>query len=191
MLRAGRGLPLRLGKGATLRVVNTYGTQVVDLWAFAGFDAFEPMSMAHTRLYDTRTTPGVGTVFHTVLHRPVLAFTEDTSPGVHDWSLPACDTERYARLGHEGHHANCAENLSLALALEGLSLPYVPAPLNLFENVGMTGIAAPVSRPGDAVTLTAVAPCLVCLSACPQDMLPTNGPEMRPRDVELEVHAVP
>ena len=38
---------MRLGLGDRLRVVNTHGSQVVDLWAMAADDVLESMSMLH------------------------------------------------------------------------------------------------------------------------------------------------
>lgn len=80
-------------------------------------------------------------------------------------------------------------------AVHELGLPdacRVPQPLNLFMNVpvgdnGTLDIEPPVSRPGDMVTLRAVRPVVVVLSACPQDLAPTNGAHHEPRDVELRL----
>ena len=70
--------------------------------------------------------------------------------------------------------------------------PVTPAPFNLFENApflpgGSVEIAAPLSRPGDRVDLLLHLDALVVLSACPQDMVPTNGADMTPRDVEIRI----
>ena len=74
----------------------------------------------------------------------------------------------------------------------GHSLFNVPCPLNLFENAplvseGTTDVLPPLSRPGDAVELVALLNVIICLSACRQDMVPTNGEDMMPRDVEVEI----
>ena len=70
----------------------------------------------------------------------------------------------------------------------------VPTALNLFMNVpvapdGSFKILPPVSRPGDHVSFRAELDCLIALSACPVDMLPLNGPDRRPRDVEYPIAA--
>jgi uncharacterized protein YcgI (DUF1989 family) len=44
--RQGRAQPL--SSGARIRIVNTYGSQVVDTWAFNATDPDEFMSMEHT-----------------------------------------------------------------------------------------------------------------------------------------------
>ena len=44
-----------------------------------------------------------------------------------------------------------------------------------------------MSKPGDRLTLRAEIDCIVVLSACPQDMVPINGPDMRPVELHFEV----
>jgi uncharacterized protein YcgI (DUF1989 family) len=53
---------------------------------------------------------------------------EDTSPGVHDTLIPACDPERYRLLGAAPGHASCAENFKAALRDLGVGCPEVPDP---------------------------------------------------------------
>lgn len=190
-LKAGTGRAFHLGQGATLRVENTFGTQVVDTWAFRADDLTEFMSMEHTRVHAPSPTPQKGTVFLSNRRKPILEFTEDTSPGVHDWFFAACDQARYEMLGHTGAHENCSDNLRAAIAELGHLIEYVPCPLNLFENAplldGDTGIYPPLSSPGECVELTALTDLIVCLSACPQDMADTNGLDRKPKDVEVTI----
>ena len=178
--------------GSTIRLINTFGSQVVATWAFVPPDAAEFMSMEHTRVHSRSSRPQPGTVFYTNLHTPILQITSDSSPRVHDWYLAACNQRRYELLGHEGEHANCTDNLFNALKDHGISVPFVPCPLNLFENVSFLlgnpmEIKPPVAMPGDNVCLEAKVDCLVVMSACPQDILPTNGPDHSPKKVEVEV----
>jgi uncharacterized protein YcgI (DUF1989 family) len=41
----------------------------------------------------------------------MLRIVEDSSPGVHDLLLSACDQGRYDLLGHTEPHRNCVDNL--------------------------------------------------------------------------------
>ena len=64
-------------------------------------------------------------------------------------------------------------------------MPCTPSPLNLFENArpaadGTIEIAAPVSTPGSHVTLRVELDLVLVFSACPQDIAPTNGPDLPP-----------
>ena len=189
LIPARRAVAVRVPRGALLRVINTHGQQVVDTWPFV--DAAEWMSMEHSRLHMGRVNPRVGDTFVTNARRPVLKLVEDTSGGVHDTLLAACDRYRYELLGVSGHD-NCTDNLHVALGVLGLRAPVTPSPLNLFENArpgadGTIEIAPPVSTPGSHVTLRAELDALVVLSACPQDLAATNGPG--PRDAEFQVLA--
>jgi len=194
VLKARTARAIRLNPADRVRIINTHGSQVVDTWAFDLGDPPAFMSMEHSRVHAAHPTPVNGTVFLTNHRRPILEMTADTSPGVHDWFYAACDQYRYALLGFEGVHDNCSDNLQNILKDEGLDMRFVPCPLNLFENVplvaeGSMEIAPPVGRPGDYVELTVRSPALVVFSACPQDMVPTNGADMTPRDVDLEIYS--
>ena len=151
------GRALRVAAGTEVRVVNTHGTQVVDTWAFNASDPAEFMSMEHSRLHMGRLNPIVGDTLVTNRRRPILTLKEDTSGGVHDTLLAACDRYRYELLGHSGKHDNCTDNLHAALHNFGIRLTHTPAPLNLFENSrpdanGMLAIRPPISPPGSYVT---------------------------------------
>ena len=185
VIPARHAVALRVKAGQSLQVVNTHGTQVVDTWAFV--DATEWMSMEHSRLHMGRVNPVVGDTFVTTRRRPALTLTEDTSGGVHDTLLAACDRYRYELLGARGPHENCTDNLHAAL---DFTVPCTPSPLNLFENArpapdGTIAIAAPVAAPGSHVTLRAELDLTIVLSACPQDMAETNGPG--PTDAEYRL----
>lgn len=183
---------LRLARGQAIRVVNTHGRQVVDTWAFADVNIAEFMSMEHSRVHMGRVNPVAGSVLLTNQRRPILTLLEDSSGGVHDTLLAACDIHRYRMLGAQGYHRNCTDNLSEALGELGLSAPETPSPLNLFQNSsikpgGELVIEPPVAPPGSHVTLRAEMDAVIVFSACPQDMAPTNGADMMPKDVELQV----
>lgn len=189
-LPARRGVAIRLKRGQTLKLINTHGQQVVDTWAFNPDDLREAMSMEHSRPYWLKLNPRQGDSLVTNKRRKILTLIEDTSPGVHDTLVAACDPTRYEQLGVIGHHDSCNENLILALAAIGLVTPDTPSPLNLFMNVpvhqdGRIEFAAPVSEPGQYVTLKAEMDAIVVLSACPQDITAVNG--MRPQDVHYSV----
>lgn len=189
---AGGSATQRLRAGQLIKVINTPGTQVTDTWAFALADTREFMSMEHTRVEIERVSPRAGDHLYTNRRRPILTLMHDTSPGVHDTTLAACDVYRYERLGAEGYHRNCTDNLAAAMRAADLSLATTPCPLNLWENAqvqpdGRQVIAPPVAAPGDFVILRAELDLIIVLSACPQDMAPTNGVNGRPRDGHFAV----
>ncbi|MFE7445711.1 DUF1989 domain-containing protein [Streptomyces chartreusis] len=193
-LTARTSAAIRVARGGALQVINTYGSQVVDTWAVLQSDPVHGLSMEHTRAIHGRVHVRVGDVLFDDRRQPLLAMTEDTSPGIHDTLIPACSAARYRELGYEGEHDNCSANYGHALTSVGLSVPArTPSPLNLFMNVpvdaeGHFTFAAPVSRPGDSVLLEALEDVVVILSACPQDMAPVNGESQEPQDAEVRVY---
>ena len=190
---ARRGKAAHVARGGHVKVINTHGEQVVDTWAFNRADPSECMSMGHTRAHTLHIVPRVGDVLRTNRRRPILTLVEDTSGGIHDTMIAACDCYRYAFLGVEGHHDNCADNLIAALADLGMASPHVPSPLNLFMNIPWTGqgglrFAAPPKRvPGSYVVLRAEMDLTVAFSACPQDILPINGVAGRPVEAHFTI----
>ena len=193
------GIAVEVKKGQSIKIINTHGTQVVDTWAFAAGAAAaeareedEYMSMSHSRAATLHIWPAVGDGLVSNLRRPMLTLEQDTSPGVHDTLMAACDRARYEGLGVVGgHHANCRDNLHQALWRLGRGRwpvvdvdvddrRHMPDPLNLFMNVPVSptgGLAfeRPASRPGQFVKFRAEMDCVVAMSACPQDLVQVNA----------------
>jgi uncharacterized protein YcgI (DUF1989 family) len=184
---ARRGAAVSLRAGQSIRVLNTRGGQVVDLWAFLAGSP-EHMSMPHSVVTLGRIKPLPGDVLVSDLRQPVLRVVEDRSPGTHCMLFAACDPARYRLLGVKGHHDNCADNLRAAIAPLGIALAYVPTPLNLFMNTKFSDhrtmtVEAPQAQPGDSITFLAERDCAVVMSACPQDLLPVNAHGNTPQPV--------
>lgn len=189
---ARRGKAALLQRGEHIRVINTHGQQVIDTWAFNRDDLSECMSMEHLRTTLGRITVEVGDPLVTNRRRPILHLVEDTSPGVHDTLLAACDRYRYELLGYAAYHDNCTDNLAAALAELDLTPPKTPSPWNLFMNIpvqanGRIAFEPPVSRPGDYVLLRAEMDCVIAFSTCPQDMVPINGVACTPTEAHFEI----
>lgn len=192
VIPARKGVAARVGKGQVVTVVNTHGTQVVDTWAFAADDVTEFMSMEHSRGAMLKLMPGIGDTLRSNRRRPMLTVVEDTSGGIHDTLIAACDRYRYEQLGHVGHHDNCTDNLAAALSALGLQPPETPSPLNLFMNIPVDGqgaiaFEAPVSEPGSYISLLAEMDLVVAFSACPQDLVPVNGTACSPTDAHYRI----
>ncbi|KAF2171818.1 hypothetical protein M409DRAFT_63381 [Zasmidium cellare ATCC 36951] len=158
--------------------------------------SMEFMSMTHTRAATLHLSPKVNDTLVSNVREPILTVVEDSSPGVHDTLIAACDPKRYKNLGVPKweEHGSCAENLVLALkelneraGLKGakavgadVTINNVPAPLNLFMNIpwddeGDLGFKAPKSKKGDFIRLRAERDVVVVMSACPQDILDINN----------------
>ena len=187
------GARLALPKGGRFKVINTHGTQVIDMWAFDARDPMRYMSMSHTHSFLRRLYPRPGEAFVTWERHPILTVIEDASSGDHDTSYPCCDEHRYRLEGVVGFHDSCANNLKVELAKCGIAMPVpTPQPFNLWMNVKVRDDARidfmkPTSKPGDYMILEANMDAIVVMSACPYDLgtIPVNGAP--PRDVHFEV----
>jgi uncharacterized protein YcgI (DUF1989 family) len=192
LIPARQGRAVRLAQGQYLKIFNTYGTQVCDMWAFNVHALDEFLSMEHVRPWINRLTPRVGDALVTNHRRPILTLLEDTSPGIHDTTIASCDIYRYSTLGVEGYHDNCADNLKMALKAIKLQAPEVPSPFNLWMNIpyqadGTLAWLPTVSKAGDYMVFQADLECIVVMSACPQDLVPVNGKDCIPRDLHFSI----
>jgi len=173
---------IRVDAGGTVRVVNTHGTQVVDFWALRADRPDIAMSMQHSRIVWRNLRPRPGDKMLDEERADMMTLVEDTSPGVHDTVIAACDPIRYAQLGAELGHRSCCTNFAEALsALSVTRSGPVPAPLNLFMNIpwdldGNITFDPTVSAAGDSVLFRADVDVIVVASACPMDIVPINGP---------------
>lgn len=194
VIPAAEGRAFKLDTGWAATVTSPEGSQVVDAWAFGQPDMTEFLSTEHTRSTLEKLNPGEGDTLYSNCRRPILTITEDTSPGIHDLLLSACDQERYRLLGVAAPHRNCADNLRAALGKLGLKPSHIPSPFNIFENVTVTAsgglaIAPPLVGPGNAITLRAEISLVLVLSSCPMDIALTNGLDRRPKPVHVSIQA--
>ena len=188
---ARRGKAALVPRGKGMKIINTHGTQVVDCWAFSAENPGEFMSMEHCRVSLERYRPRAGDTMITNRRRPILRILEDTSPGVHDTMMAACDLYRYKILGFDDHR-NCTDNLWEALVEIGFKPAETPCPFNLWQNTpvepdGSIGYYPTVAKRGDHLVFRASMDMVLCLSACPQDVLPINS--KRPRGAHFQVEA--
>jgi uncharacterized protein len=191
-------IPARKGKaafvsqGQSVKLINTHGSQVVDTWAFVRHDLKEFMSMEHTRATLVKIMPATGDHLYSNRRRPMLTIKEDTTPGIHDTLMAACDDYRYGLLGCTEYHDNCTDNLAAAMYELGLSAPGTPSPFNIFMNIpwteeGELSFDPPASKPGDYLLLEAQMDLVVAFSACPQDILPVNGRQRTPVEAHFQI----
>jgi hypothetical protein len=194
-IRAGHGKAARLTAGRKLKLVNTHGTQVVDFWAFNAYDLREHMDVASSRVWNLHLWPKVGDTMVTNQRRPIVKLIEDTTPGIHDTIMSACDRHRYGLLGVKGYHRNCQDNMFEGMLELGATPPYaIEASWNIFMNIPVKedrytlDIRPTRCKPGDYIVLQAEMDCYLAFSACPQDILPIHGEGgAPPRDCQFQV----
>ena len=138
------------------------------------------MSMEHCRVGLGHYRPKPGDVLITNQRRKILKFLEDTSPGVHDTMMAACDRYRYEQLGCTDYHDNCTDNLWEALAAVRFKPTETPCPFNLWQNTpvdanGEIEQMPTVSKRGDFVLFKVLMNAVLSFSACPQDIVQINS----------------
>ena len=194
---AAHGKAARLTAGQQVKLINTPGSQVVDMWALNPYELREHVCMAATRVWNQRINPQVGDVLVTNQRRVMLTIVEDTTPGIHDTLMAACDRHRYGLLGVEGYHRNCQDNMIEGLAELGVTPPGpISASFNVFMNIPVgedrnaLDFLPTACAPGQFITFRAELDCLVAFSSCPQDILPILGEGGQPpKDAHFQVLA--
>ena len=195
IIPARHGKAFKVSTGDTLKLINTFGTQVVDCWAISSKNLDEHMCMEASRVWLQRLNPILGDTFVTNKRNPILTIVEDTSPGIHDTFMAACDKKRYELLGVESYHRNCSDNLIEALENKNVFLERtILASFNIFMNIQVKSdkitlkTLPTVSNPGDYIILRAEIDCYVVFSSCPQDIVKIQGQnDNTPKSVEVEI----
>ena len=104
-IAGGAGLAMTLRAGEAARLVNTFGSQVVDTWALAARDTSEYLSVEHTRRMLGNLFPRLGDAFYSNRRSKMLSLEEDSFPGRHDMLFAACDKWLYKHYGCPPGHA--------------------------------------------------------------------------------------
>ena len=188
-IRPGQGQAVEVKTGQLLQIQTLQGKQVADFVAFTRGDTEEFLSTSVTRATNANIVPQLGMTLYSNRRQPMFEIVEDTV-GRHDMLYACCDPIRYENLGAPGH-ANCREALAGALESYGIGYDRVPSPINWFMNVsiqqrGELEIREPLAEKDDYIVLRALKDVIAAISACPQDLVPTNG--SNPTDLAVRVY---
>lgn len=188
-IRPGQAQAVEVKSGEYLQIETVQGKQVADFVAFSLGDTGEFVSTAVTRSANTNIVPQKGMTLYSNRRQPMFEIVEDTV-GRHDMLFAACDPVRYALLEVPGH-ANCREALTESLVSVDVGFDRIPDPVNWFMNVsiqqrGELEVREPLAEAGDFVVLKALKDVVAAVSACPQDIGPTNA--TNPTDLRLRVY---
>jgi uncharacterized protein YcgI (DUF1989 family) len=188
-IRPGQGQAVEVKTGQLLQIQTLQGKQVADFVAFTRGDTEEFLSTSVSRGTNANIVPRLGMTLYSNRRQPMFEIVEDTV-GRHDMLYACCDPVRYEMLGAPGH-ANCREALAGALADYGIGYDRIPSPINWFMNVsiqqrGELEIREPLAEKDDYVVLRALKDVVAAVSACPQDLTPTNG--SNPTDIAVRVY---
>ncbi|MFQ5913644.1 MAG: DUF1989 domain-containing protein [Nitrospinota bacterium] len=182
---------LTMEKGQVLRVVDVEGQQVLDFVAFNAQDPEEKLSMFWSNCFNRTWKLTEGHTLYTNRSNPMFFILKDTVRM--NSSAGAFCTEQSDFFRYGIHDlANCADNLTQALAPHGIQRKDIDEAccLNIFMNVafdpdGTFEIREPISKPGDHIDLRAEMNVLVGLSNCPQERNPCNAFRPTPLSITL------
>ena len=186
---AGHGKTFRVAKGQFITVIDSEGQQAADFVAVNADDLNEKLSPVHTRQHLRSLFFTPGDALWSSENRPMLRIVSDTI-GIHDANVPACDRTRFSvDFGVEGHR-NCVDNLLEGMKAHGISYYSLPEPFNLFQNGPVTAdgrmeVTDPNSKPGDRIVFEALCDLICAVSSCPQDIIPGNGLQVTPIDIQI------
>jgi uncharacterized protein len=181
------GVGFRLGRGATLEVMDPQGEQVADLVAF---DESREQWLSSGRTLDYANTIYL-TTGHTLYSNRSEPMFEIVADDVtrHDFLLAPCSPEMFERIyGFGPGHPSCFQNLAGALAPFGVAPDRIPTAFNIFMNVtvaptGELAVMPPLSGPGDAISLRAEMDLIIGLTACSAEQ--SNNWSFKPIDYRV------
>ncbi|MBU9818397.1 urea carboxylase-associated family protein [Rahnella sp. Lac-M11] len=189
---AGHGKTFEVKKGQFITVIDTGGQQAADFVAVNADDLSEKLSPVHTRQHLRSLFFKPGDALWSSENRPMLRIVADTI-GIHDANVPACDRTRFSvDFGVEGHR-NCVDNLLEGMKAHGVTYFSLPEPFNLFQNGPVTAdgrmeVTDPTSKAGDCIVFEALCDLICAVSSCPQDIIPGNGLQVTPIDIQVSNH---
>ena len=190
IVKGGFGGRVDVARNQVIEIVNLQGGQVCDFFAFNTRNIREHLSPSHTRSVMRKAYLEAGDRLCSVLRNPMFELVEDTT-GVNDFCMPQCDPQRYLQDFGVSGHRNCRDNLADVMADHHIPYEYLPEPFNFFQSTPITSDArfrqgSSPAKAGDKVGLRALMDMIVAVSACPQDLAPTNNYKLT--DLELIVH---
>ena len=181
------GLAVEVRAHQTIAVIDTFGRQVVDFFAESAADPGEFLSTGTTIDCNESLRLEVGSVIYTNRYRPMFELLSD-DVGEHDLLHPCCCPSMYDFFYRNGEaHPNCLDNINAALHERR---PIIH-PVNLFMHTkiregGAISVEAPLSKPGDKVTLRALMDVRLGVAACSVSESLCNGGECSPVMIVVE-----
>jgi len=183
VIAAASGVGFRIGRGSFLTLIDPQGGQSGDLAAFST-DGGERLSGGRTIDYGGKIYVSTGDVLWSDRSNALLTIVSD-QVGRHDLLYAPCSLEMYRKqYGVTGYHANCHDNLCVALREQGIRPDPQVSTLNFFMDAsvapdGTLSFAPPRSRAGDALVLRAEMDLVIALTACPASTC-NGGAEPKP-----------
>ncbi len=182
------GTGFELKKGQRLKVIDTLGEQVSDLYCFSKENPRDALSSG--RSIDTCDTVyfSKGHVLYSQAGKAMLEIIED-SCGRHDFLVTPCSQQMFEMIsGKQDYHPSCLENLEKAFQKFDVNPHQIGTSFNIFMNVpvqenGKISVQSPLSKAGDFIIFEAKMDLIVALTACSDEG--TNNGRCKPIEFEI------
>ena len=182
------GVAFRLRRSEVLRVIDPFGEQVSDLFAFKDGDSSCSLSSGRSIDYASKLFLSTGDVLYANDSRRMFTILADTV-GRHDFLLTPCSQEMFELLyHHKGHHPSCFENLYRSFEPFGIKPSQISTTFNIFMKVdvnssGGVDVQTPASRAGDFIELRVDMNMVCALTSCSAEK--SNNGSFKPIDYEI------
>lgn len=182
------GVAFQLKKHERLKVIDSQGSQVSDLFCFNCHDLGESLSSGRSIDYADTIYLTTGSDLYSNRSRVMLKILEDTC-GRHDFLYTPCSLKMFQIVSKsDDYHPSCHENLARSFAAYGLTPDHVSTTFNIFMNVSVDSkggikIHKPLSKAGDYIVFEAQMDLLVGLTACSEEA--TNDYTFKPIQYEI------
>jgi uncharacterized protein len=182
------GCGFHMKRGDVLRVVDPYGEQGADLFAFATDNPSCALSSGRSIDYASKIYLTTGDVLWSNDSRPMFTILRDAVRR-HDFLFTPCSQEMFEILyQHRGHHPSCFENLTKAFEPFGIGPDRISTTFNIFMRVdvspeGSVAVKPPLSKAGDTIEFRAEMDLICGLTACSAEG--SNNGTFKPIDWEI------
>jgi len=177
-------------RGEVIKVIDSFGGQVVDFVCFNAQDTSERIDQSRTRINNWKYRISTGDSIYTNRNNQIFSILEDTV-GIHDLTFPGCSSYAYEHLLKNKAKKGCVENLIESLGQVGLSLSDIPPPISFFMEVeydlksNVPVIKPAPSKSGDYITLRAEMDCIAAASSCADDITDCNHGKCKPVEIHV------
>ncbi len=192
IIPAKEGLSLELQEGDLLRVIDEFGQQVSDLVAFNKNNLKEHLSATQTNKLNARLNLKEGDFLFSTDCNKFFQITKITNKSAHYNFIfsPCGDADNYIRFPEKPKGETCLGILQKVLKKYEIDWRDMLEPFSIGLNLEIKKdwsieTKTPLTKAGDFVELKTLVPCIIGVSACPQDRNMCNGGKLKPIRVKL------
>ncbi len=185
------GIALEVEAGDFVRIIDVQGQQVADLVAFRKENLDEHISATQTNKLNARLNLKAGDALYSTDCNRMFVITKVSNPRVHYNFIfsPCGDADNALRFPAIPPGETCLGILKRVLKKYSLDWRDMLEPFSIGLNLsinddGSLATLAPLSRAGDFIEIQAMMPCVIGISACPQDRNLCNGGATKPVRVQ-------